>query len=253
MLEPHTTSVTTASTKPVESTEDADQLAALAKTIRTEHTAAQTAMRNAVAHALNAGDALAQAKAALSGNWLDWLRSNCSLSVRTAQLYMRLAQHRLEIEHKLSGAPDFTVRAAQRFVSKPNRARRMNIRCSKLGEATITKLKGTSLDSAAELDELIMLNRGAPEGGHTARVKQLVEAAVAGKEVSAIAVSPKGEPARTLTLALRTALSKQAKGEETAPSLNAILAKLRAQQLDLHDIAIVIKPRSSACARRRGA
>jgi Protein of unknown function (DUF3102) len=94
-------------------------LAALADRIRAEHKATQTAMRTAVAHALNAGDALTQAKAAVSGNWLRWLRSNCSLSVRTAQLYMRLAQHRTEIEEKISGQPDLSVRSAQRLISRP--------------------------------------------------------------------------------------------------------------------------------------
>lgn len=60
-------------------------------------------------------------------------------------------------------------------------------RTMKLGEATIAKIKGTSLDTAAEMDELIMLNRGAPVGELTDIVKQLVEDAAAGKDVSAIA------------------------------------------------------------------
>lgn len=57
----------------------------------------------------------------------------------------------------------------------------------KLGEALMAKIRGTSLDSAAEMDELIMLNRGAPQGEMTPTVKQLVEDAAVGKEVSAIA------------------------------------------------------------------
>jgi hypothetical protein len=69
----------------------------------------------------------------------------------------------------------------------------MNIRASKLGDATIKKLRGTSLDSAAELDELVMLNRGAPEGEHTPLVKRLVTAAIAGECVSAIDERAKGE------------------------------------------------------------
>lgn len=60
-------------------------------------------------------------------------------------------------------------------------------RTMKLGEATIAKIKGTPLDTAAEMDELIMLNRGAPVGELTDIVKQLVEDAAAGKDVSAIA------------------------------------------------------------------
>ncbi|PWT93560.1 MAG: hypothetical protein C5B56_00555 [Proteobacteria bacterium] len=122
---------------PTASTQQDDDLSALAHRIRNEHAAAQNAMRNAVAHALNAGDALAQAKAALPGNWLGWLRANCSLSVRTAQLYVRLAQHRAEIEDKLAGAPDFSVRAAQRLIAKPK------------SEAATTGKRGTAKSSRA--------------------------------------------------------------------------------------------------------
>src|SRR5262249_572247 len=47
-------------------------------------------------------------------------------------------------------------------------------------------------DSAREMDELIVLNRGAAEGEHTEPVKQLVAAAVAGKKVSAIEYTKSG-------------------------------------------------------------
>jgi hypothetical protein len=56
----------------------------------------------------------------------------------------------------------------------------------KLGDETIDKLKGTSLASAREMDALVYLNRGAPEGEHTPIVKQLIADTVAGKDVSAI-------------------------------------------------------------------
>ena len=48
------------------------------------------------------------------------------------------------------------------------------------------------LDNAREKDELIRLNRGAPEGGHTPEVKRLVAAAKAGKAVSAVAYTKSG-------------------------------------------------------------
>jgi hypothetical protein len=80
--------------------------------------------------------------------------------------------------------------------SKPRKPRnqvRADIyRRMKLGDETFDKLKGTSLDSAAEKDELIRLNCGAPEGGHTEPVKQLVDAAVAGKSVSAVEYTKSG-------------------------------------------------------------
>jgi hypothetical protein len=58
---------------------------------------------------------------------------------------------------------------------------------AKLGEETIKKLKGTSLDRADELDQLIALNRGAPSGTLTPTVQNLVDAAVRGEMVSALA------------------------------------------------------------------
>jgi hypothetical protein len=56
----------------------------------------------------------------------------------------------------------------------------------------MAKIEGTSLDNAREKDELIRLNRGAPEGGHTPEVKRLVAAAKAGKAVSAVAYTKSG-------------------------------------------------------------
>jgi hypothetical protein len=61
------------------------------------------------------------------------------------------------------------------------------LRTMKLGEETIDKINGTSLDNAKELDALIVLNRGAPKGELTDIVKQLIADAVAGENVSAIA------------------------------------------------------------------
>jgi hypothetical protein len=76
--------------------------------------------------------------------------------------------------------------ARKRRVKTPGRA--MAHRIMKLGESVIDKIKGTSLDSAKELDELVVLNRGAPENELTEIVKKLVDDAASGKDVSAVAV-----------------------------------------------------------------
>lgn len=67
-------------------------------------------------------------------------------------------------------------------------------RAAKLGDATIEKLRGTSLARAREQDDLVLLNRGAAEGEHTAIVRQLVADAIAGKNVSATAIMNNGAP-----------------------------------------------------------
>jgi hypothetical protein len=72
-----------------------------------------------------------------------------------------------------------------------NMGRAMIYRRMKLGDEIIDKLKGTSLDSAQELDELVALNRGAAEGEHTEIVKHLIAEAIAGKDISAVAEGQK--------------------------------------------------------------
>jgi hypothetical protein len=90
------------------------------------------------------------------------------------------------------------TKGRQQQVHKPrkprNPAREKLHREMKLSPDVVEKIKGTSLDSAREQDALIRLDRGASEGGHTEDVKKLVEAAVAGKPVSAVALWKKAGP-----------------------------------------------------------
>jgi len=73
------------------------------------------------------------------------------------------------------------------------RSRRPQLyREAKLGADTVAKIQGTSLDSAAEMDELVILNRGAPKGELTKPVTQLVAAAAAGQKVSAVEYTKSG-------------------------------------------------------------
>jgi hypothetical protein len=101
-----------------------------------------------------------------------------------------------------------------RKTTKPTRTRnttgRRNLfREMKLGEETVARIRGTSLDSAAELDELVMLNRGAAPGELTDIVKQLVDDAAAGKDVSAIAQGERMNRRSTKVSDLRGAWSKR--------------------------------------------
>lgn len=85
-----------------------------------------------------------------------------------------------------------TVESAQVESSPTNRKRRhmpgraQLFRTMKLGDEAMNKIKGTSLDSSDELDELVMLNRGAPEGKLTEVVARLIDDAARGEPVSAI-------------------------------------------------------------------
>src|SRR5262245_53985269 len=107
-------------TPAAEQQDNTTSLAALALCIRAQHRFCQVASVTALRHALNAGDALIRAQTLVSSGWKRWLRNNCFLGARTAQLYQQLARHRDEIEAEISRAPDLSLRAARRLIGKPN-------------------------------------------------------------------------------------------------------------------------------------
>ena len=75
-----------------------ESLSHLAKSIDREHAAAESTARTALEHAVNAGKMLAEAKAAVGhGGWAGWVADNCRFSLRTAQVYMRLAANAGEL------------------------------------------------------------------------------------------------------------------------------------------------------------
>ena len=95
-------------------------LANLAQRINTEHEAARAAMRKGLEHALNAGEMLIEAKAAVPhGEWLPWLETNCSVSERTAQLYMKVARERERLGRESASLADLTLEQAAERLAKP--------------------------------------------------------------------------------------------------------------------------------------
>ena len=73
----------------------------LAARIKAEHEAVSVALKDSVRHAIEAGSLLLEAKEQLKhGQWLPWLRDNCTMSERTAQLYMRCAKSCEDIEKR---------------------------------------------------------------------------------------------------------------------------------------------------------
>jgi hypothetical protein len=69
-----------------------NRLPVLAEEIRRSHDQARLAARTSLAHAIEAGEKLIEAKAHLPhGQWLPWLREHVSISERSAQVYIRLA------------------------------------------------------------------------------------------------------------------------------------------------------------------
>ena len=98
-------------------------LCALAGRIRAEHEATTIAMQRGVEHAIRAGELLIEAKAhpeIRRGQWLSWLEEHCAMSVRTAQLYMRVAERRSELEAKAQGLAHLTLESAARLLANPS-------------------------------------------------------------------------------------------------------------------------------------
>jgi Protein of unknown function (DUF3102) len=80
-------------------------LDALAEEINAEHRAFLRAAEETFRAALRAGDLLNEAKAeAGHGNWTTWVEENCVFSMRSAQVYMQLANNRTQVEEMLKSA-----------------------------------------------------------------------------------------------------------------------------------------------------
>lgn len=99
----------------------AANLDTLAARINAEHRACTLAVADALKHALNAGDLLLRAKAEQQhGTWGAWLEANFEGSVRTAQVYMRLARDRFLLEAKTQGSAHLSIAGAlQALVGPP--------------------------------------------------------------------------------------------------------------------------------------
>ena len=94
-------------------------LTTLAATVRASLTAIGSATADLLAHAFEIGDALnAAKKLAGHGHWRRWLEAECGLSERTAQAYMRLANHRQSLESNPQRAADLSLRGALRLIGK---------------------------------------------------------------------------------------------------------------------------------------
>ena len=89
-----------------------NRLPLLAAEINQHIAAARRHSAASLASALAAGERLIEAKVALGhGAWLPWLNTNCALSERTAQVYMRLARN-VDAVGKSAGTADLTIEAA---------------------------------------------------------------------------------------------------------------------------------------------
>lgn len=96
------------------------ELTILSGDINREHRAAESKAREAIAHALEAGRLLAEAKTSVGhGGWAEWLAAHFEGSKRTAQVYMRLAANREAIEAKTQSSAHLSISGALALLAEP--------------------------------------------------------------------------------------------------------------------------------------
>lgn len=78
----------------ISTTAETVSLSALADQINEQHSQATRHATTAIEHARQAGELLSQAKQQIPhGDWLTWLASNCNVSPRQAQRYLKVANN----------------------------------------------------------------------------------------------------------------------------------------------------------------
>jgi N6-adenosine-specific RNA methylase IME4 len=95
----------------------------IAARIRTEHEAVTASLKRGIEHAIAAGELLIEAKDHVPhGQWLPWLAEHCGVTPRSAQLYMRLARHRTELEANTKQISHLTIPKALNALAAPTLA-----------------------------------------------------------------------------------------------------------------------------------
>jgi len=131
----------------------ADALGELATRIKSLHAAVIESGKNTVRKAIDAGVALIEAKKQVDhGQWLKWLKQNCELSDRTAEVYMTCARNRQKLEAIIAAAANMTLAAALREI-KPTSDRAEDGAMGKYEKARIALIKKLSALAPDDIEE----------------------------------------------------------------------------------------------------
>jgi hypothetical protein len=104
-------------------TEIEKRLDKLAEEINEEHRAFTAAVETALERGIRCGELLTEAKENCPhGTWLSWLETNFEGAPRTAQDYMRLYNHREEIQAKYAGSAHLSISSALKGIAGLERA-----------------------------------------------------------------------------------------------------------------------------------
>ena len=97
----------------------------IAARIKTEHQAVEASFKRGIEHAIAAGELLLEAKLRPEikhGDWLPWVEQCCGVTPRAAQMYMRVAKYRAELESKYETVSHLTLRKALSALAGPTLA-----------------------------------------------------------------------------------------------------------------------------------
>jgi hypothetical protein len=233
--------------------------------------------KRVVADVIETGRRLAECRNILKedSRWRGWLESELRLSPQTAGRSIQIYEQRSKLEHLdlpisalyLLTAPSTPQEARDEIVERAEAGESVSVaevkqtiettkgrqqrnytfartfRAMKLGGEVVESLKGTSLHNAREQDELVILNRGAPQGGLTDIVKQLRDDAVAGKQVSAIEYRKNGrQRLERHNIALRSMVEEAKPGlaEKLDPWLEALFEQSQRNMVTVSLTSIVV-------------
>ena len=232
-----------------------DDPKALAKIARDAHQAICNAADNIVRGAITAGAALLKLKSTVKhGEWGHYLPRHCGYGERTAQVYMRIAEHRELFETKAQHAAVLSLRGALSLISKG-------------ANKSSDDKPGKSAKAAAALSSLAWSSATAEERRRFVDAIGLISwlaamppswSAELERRIDGLRAATTKNVDQTLSKALRQALSLQKTATDkdntsasVAAALNAILNKLKATGFDLNDVEVVI--RAPAVSRKRAA
>lgn len=105
--------------------------------INLEHRMCEAAYYDALAHALQAGRLLADAKGRCEhGAWVPWLEENFDGSDRTARAYMQLAENYSETDSNWQSSADLSINRALKAIAQPSRVSDKDVRDLLTGSST---------------------------------------------------------------------------------------------------------------------
>jgi len=115
------------------------RLAQLTAVAQREHRAFETTFGSALAHAMNAGDALLALREIVPpGQWLAYLRAHTDISERRSQVYFQVAKNRAELTRRTSAGP-LSIAAALKYLQDKGTRRGAAAKSKPKSESKTTK------------------------------------------------------------------------------------------------------------------